>query len=237
MSSYHRFSKIYDDLMDDSLYPKWLDYVAKYVNPDTSILELGCGSGRLAELLIEKGYNYAGLDNSNDMLTLAQERVPQALLIERDMTDLEDLPNYDAIISFNDSVCYLPDEATVEKLFQSVYQQLSAKGVFLFDVHSVDKIDWFMTQSFHSETEEGLLVWDSYPGEHEHSVEHDLSMFMLTDSGLYERYNETHYERTYPLERYKAMLKTAGFTSVEVRSDFTDSFDKKGYRWFIKAQK
>lgn len=241
MIPYQRFAKIYDELMDDSLYDQWQAYTVKYIPQNESVLELGCGSGRLASRLSEVGFQVTGLDNSSEMLTLAQihkeNTQTEFMLIERDMTDLSDLPTYDHVISFNDSICYLPNLDIIRQTFEEVYQHLNNGGVFLFDVHSTHKMKTFLTESFHAETEDGLLIWDSYPGEAPHSVEHDLSIFVKRSGSCYERFNETHKERTYPVELYLDQLKKVGFHSIELTSDFTDEWNEQGERWFFKAQK
>lgn len=241
MIPYQKFAKIYDELMDESLYDQWKAYTLKHIPLNESILELGCGSGRLASRLSRAGYKLTGLDNSIEMLSLAhihkEETQTDYMLIERDMTDLSDLPNYDHVISFNDSICYLPNLDIVGQLFKEIHNLLNENGVFLFDVHSTNKMRDFLSQNFHAETEEGLLVWDSYPGESPYSIEHDLSIFVQETDNFYERFDETHYERTYPVDDYFNQLKNAGFHLIEVTSDFSDKWDEEGKRWFFKAIK
>ena len=41
---------------------------------DGLVLELGCGTGSLTELLSQKGYDMIGVDNSGDMLQIAMEK-------------------------------------------------------------------------------------------------------------------------------------------------------------------
>lgn len=241
MQPYQKFAKIYDDLMDPVMYDQWLAYVKKHIHLNQSILELGCGSGRLGVMLVKAGYTLTGLDNSSEMLMLASDRQQEEqvdfLLLERDMTDLSELPSYDNVISFNDSICYLSNKEEVYNTFKEVYSVLNDNGVFLFDVHSPNKMKSFIHQSFHAETEDGMLIWDSYEGEHPHSVEHDLSIFSQINTNQYERFNETHYERTYPYKEYKQLLIDAGFSDIEVTSDFKDEFHEEGSRWFFKAVK
>lgn len=46
--------------------------------PKGKVLDLGCGSGRDAELLTKNGYDYMGIDASRGMLKMARKRVPTA---------------------------------------------------------------------------------------------------------------------------------------------------------------
>lgn len=243
MENYHKFSKIYDDLMDPTYYDKWLAYTKANLPSGGSLLELGCGSGRLALKLAEDGFEVTGLDKSTDMLALARKRQEEAgqdlHLIQGDMLDLTGFGQeaYDHVVSFNDSLCYLRDGDQVQQTFDQVYGLLKPGGHFLFDIHSLKKIENFIGFSYHGQTEDGVLIWDSYAGDHDYSIEHDLSIFIDQGDSIYERYDERHYERTYPYEEVAGMLAAAGFTSVELTSDFSEDFDELGDRWFFKAVK
>ncbi|MCD8505871.1 MAG: hypothetical protein LRY37_01635 [Alkalibacterium thalassium] len=45
-----------------------------------------------------------------------------------------------------------------------------------------------------------------------------MTFFVETDKGRYERFEEVHSERTYPVEVYIQLLKKAGFRTVDVNS-------------------
>ncbi|MCC5895114.1 MAG: class I SAM-dependent methyltransferase [Alkalibacterium sp.] len=239
--SYNWFAKVYDQLMDDSLYEKWLEYTLKHVPVDHSLLELGCGTGILGILLKEKGYPITGLDLSEEMLSLAYDRQLESdtvfPLIQRNMMDLSELPEYDAVICYSDALCYMEDEEALLKVFKEVHSVLTADGVFLFDVHSPLQIEAFMETSYHAEVDEIVFLWDSYEGEHDYSVEHHLTFFVETKEDTYERFEEIHKERTYLLEDYLRMLKTAGFKHVNVTGDFREELAGDSKRWFFDVRK
>ena len=65
----------------------------------------------------------------------------------------------------------------------------------------------------------------------------ELSFFIEQDNGQYERYDELHRERTYPLEQYLDALKKVGFTKIEVSADFDQKITGENIRWFFKAEK
>lgn len=239
--TYNQFAQVYDSLMDHSLYPKWVDYVDYFLKGNESILELGCGSGRLGILLKQAGYDITGLDQSNEMLSLAYHHQQQEQtyfpLIEEDMRQLPELDSYEAVISFCDSLCYIDKKKELQEIFHSVYRILAEDGVFLFDVHSTYQMHLFEEYSYHAELKGLYFLWDSFPGEYPYSVEHELVFFIERESGLYEKVQEDHKERTYPLDEYKDMLKQAGFSEIEVLADFTEPVQETSERWFFKAKK
>ncbi|WP_034550735.1 class I SAM-dependent DNA methyltransferase [Carnobacterium funditum] len=243
--SYQTFAQVYDAIMDDSLYERWGHFVDQQLNNNgQKLLELACGTGALAVTLKKRGYNVTGLDLSPNMLSLANERALSAgvrlPLIEGNMLDLSEAGEFEAVTCFSDSICYMPNENAVLDVFKEVSKILSSDGTFLFDVHSTYQMDEiFPGYMYNDQSEEISFLWQSYSGEERYSIEHDLTFFVY-DKGinLYERFDETHKERTYPLEAYCDMLGKAGFTSIEVYSDFGDSEVKKeSVRWFFACTK
>lgn len=238
---YQSFASIYDELMDPQLYEQWINYAENHLPPRSSILELGCGSGHLAIALSQRGYKMTGLDQSSAMLTLARQYQEDAsehfMLIEGDMTDLADFPMYDSIISFCDSICYLPSENVVKQTFQEVYNHLKPGGKFLFDVHTPSKIKEFEDYSVHFETEDAVLLWDSYEGDEELSAEHYLTIFKEQKDNSYQRFDEHHYQRTYELTTYKDMLQQVGFKDIIVTADFDQDIQLDSKRWFFEVRK
>lgn len=241
MNNYGIFAQVYNELMDETIFFKWRDYVNAHVNSNTSILELGCGSGQLAILLRDQGYDITGLDLSEEMLSYAQfyqdEMGIHFPLIQGDMRNLEEFGEFGAIISFCDSLCYLPKQKDMKKTFQEAYKHLKKDGLFLFDVFTTEHIAQLDGYAYHDELPSIVFMWDSFPGEHAHSIEHDLSFFIEKEDGTYERQEELHKERTYPIDTYLSMLKQAGFEKVEVCADFNEEITGDNTRWFFKAQK
>lgn len=238
---YNWFAKVYDELMDDTLYPKWAQYTHQYLAKDQHILELGCGTGILALELTKAGFDITGLDLSSDMLSLAYNRQLETgmkfPLVEMDMRDLSELESFDGVICYSDALCYIETEEEKGQIFSEVYNKLNHDGVFLFDVHSTYQIEEFDQFSYHDEVEGIVFLWDSYTGDGEYAIEHHLTFFVEKADGKYERFEETHKEWTHPLESYVKMLKDAGFQSVEVSADFQNKITDTSKRWFFAAKK
>lgn len=240
--TYGVFARVYDELMDDSLFLKWRDYTSRNIsNNEASLLELGCGNGELGILLKKMGYEIEGLDLSAEMLALAKEKQVEAAvhfpLTQADMRDLSEFGSYDGIISYCDTLCYLPSPEDLILVFNEVYTHLNSDGIFLFDVFTTDHIEKLDGYSHHDEIPELVFIWDSYTGVHEHSIEHELSFFEELEDGSYQRHIEIHEERTYPLDFYLSQLQEVGFSKIEVTADFDQELGENNMRWFFKAQK
>ena len=135
---YNSFAKVYDRLTDDVDYDRIFQYVekifAKYqVNPEL-VLELACGSGNFTKRLVDSGYDVIGIDSSVEMLDIAKEKCPQALLLQQDMTDFELYGTVDAIICILDGVNYVTDKRKLRRMFKWVENYLNPEGIFIFDI-------------------------------------------------------------------------------------------------------
>lgn len=244
MTIYKTFAHIYDEVMDESVYEEWVDFTTRHIGTrPKSILELACGTGIVSVELANLGHKVTGLDLSEEMIELAKERTTdedELLSFEvGDMLDLGKNEMYDVVTCYSDSLCYMPDESSVATVFKNVYDALKPEGQFLFDVHSIFKIEEeFSEYSYHYQTDDFAFLWESYPGEVEHSVEHFLTFFVKESEEMFKRYDELHEERTYSIDTYQQLLKKAGFSTVKVCADFTDNEPhQESKRWFFVCRK
>ena len=230
--SYGRFAYVYDILMENVPYDKWIELFLAKVHQfnieGRNVLDVGCGTGEFSIRLAERGYYVTGVDLSEEMLLIAAEKAAakQASipLFHQNMAELDLAREFDAVVIFCDSLNYLETEEEVKETFSSVYKHLKPGGLFMFDVHSIYKMtEVFQGNTFADPYEEVSYIWNSYEGEEPYSVEHELSFFVKDgDTGLYERFEEDHYQRTYPVDMYLDWLGEAGFISKEVLADLED---------------
>lgn len=246
--TYERLAYVYDYLMNDVPYSKWLEFLKVQSDEFSSskslnVLDLACGTGELTVLLAENGFRVTGVDLSEDMLMVASEKAASAgvniSLFHQDMSTLEDLGLFDIVTIFCDSLNYLSSPEEVQATFRSVYDHLEPNGLFLFDVHSPYKMnELFINKTFAFADEEVSYIWDCFPGDFPHSVEHELSIFVLNEEGKYERFNELHKQRTYDVEEYKSWLQEAGFSIQAITADFSNSApNDKSERIFFTCSK
>ena len=69
--------------------------------------------------------------------------------------------------------------------------------------------------------EEGSFIWENYFDEEEQINEYDLTLFIREESGLFRKYQETHYQRGYELETIERLLQEAGMEFVTAYDAFT----------------
>ncbi|MEK6267522.1 MAG: class I SAM-dependent methyltransferase [Planococcus sp. (in: firmicutes)] len=239
--NYGKFASVYDGLMEDIPYEEYVEWVASHVTSG-KLLDVACGTGTLSQLFAEMGYDVTASDLSEDMLTVANQRFQKANqaipVLQLSMDNLEGLSGFDIVTIAIDSLNYLQSEEQVQQTFKEIYDALNPGGHFFFDVHSVFKVDAvFMDSPFVYDAEEIAYIWHTEPGQASHSVIHDMTFF-VRQNDLFERFEETHEQRTFPVEIYKKWLEAAGFSVDSVTADFTSqSPDDESERVFFHAKK
>lgn len=131
MEMYGEFAGVYDELMDNIPYEKWAErldcLIRKYgvsapgqtaseplESEKNLVLDLGCGTGTLTELMYQKGYDMIGVDNSEDMLNIAMGKREasgaEILYLLQDMRELELYSTVGTVFSVCDSLNYILEE-------------------------------------------------------------------------------------------------------------------------------
>lgn len=229
--SYEHFSMIYDELMDEAPYERWLTFFLREIQVHNRtakrILDLACGTGEMSTRLYENDFDVTGVDLSEEMLSIAYEKaMNKGYMIpfyQQNMAELEGFTNFDIVVIFCDSLNYLQTEQEVINTFQSVYRALNQSGLLLFDVHSTYKIsDIYRNATFAYNGDNISYIWNSFPGEHRYSIEHELTFFVFDEeTEKYDRFDELHKQRTYPVQQYISWLEEVGFDILSITSDFT----------------
>lgn len=242
---YSSFAEIYDQLMDKSLYPKWLSFTDNFAPMGSKVvLDLACGTGDFSILLAKDGFKVMGLDNSEEMLATASSKLDEDLssviFVKKDMRDLEGIGKFDLVTCYDDSLNYLLEFEGLVKVFKGVYENLNSGGVFLFDVITPYQVNYVYRDFYYNYSDDqSSLLWSTFPGEYPNSIVHDLVIFKY-DSKIngYHRYQEQQMERAYDISKFVDGLKKVGFTSIETLSNFgKDEIDSKTKRWFFIAKK
>lgn len=92
------FAKMRDSFATEK---KYLDLFIQYLQPESSILDIGCGSGYpIASYLIENNFHVTGVDASQELLKIAKNNCPSMTFIYGDVRDIKLNEKYDAIIEW-----------------------------------------------------------------------------------------------------------------------------------------
>lgn len=187
-----------------------------------TILDLGCGTGRLTEILSAKGYDMIGIDNAPEMLRIAMERKARSgsdiLYLLQDMREFELYGTVGNVVCVCDSINYLLKEEELQTVFRLVNTYLYPGGLFLFDFNTTYKYECVIGDATIAENREDCsFIWENYYHPETGINEYDLTVFVKNDKesdDCFRRFQETHYQRGYSLEQMKALLEKAGMTFV-----------------------
>ncbi|MBA2665002.1 MAG: class I SAM-dependent methyltransferase [Bradymonadaceae bacterium] len=144
-------------MTQEAQYPSWLyrlihqgneGDVAFYVDACSeakTILELGCGFGRVLVALAEAGHLVTGVDSHAGLLAetagaLAMKagRKDRATLLEGDMRTVSFKQRFDRVILPYNGLFCLQSDAEVRDCFENVARHLAPDGLFIFDVYAAE---------------------------------------------------------------------------------------------------
>lgn len=231
MEAYTSFAEVYDTFMDNVPYEEWAEYLAEllqeYDIEDGLVLDLGCGTGSLTEILATKGYDMIGADGSAEMLEIAMEKKAQSghdiLYLLQDMREFELYGTVRAVVSVCDCVNYITDEKELEQVFRLVNNYLDPEGIFIFDFNTEYKYKEILgEQTIAEDREVCSFIWDNYYYEDESMNEYELTLFIKEqDSNLYRKYQEMHYQKAYTLDAMRELIEWSGLEFVTAYDAYT----------------
>lgn len=231
MEAYTSFAAVYDTFMDNIPYDEWGEYLKsllrEYGVQEGLVLELGCGTGNMTEILAESGYDMIGVDNAEEMLEIAMEKRTQSgqdiLYLQQDMREFELYGTVKAIVSVCDSINYILEEEDLLQVFRLANNYLDPGGVLVFDFNTVYKYQEILgDQTIAENRDECSFIWDNYYYEEEKINEYELSLFIREeDSDLYRKYQETHFQKAYDLETIRQLVIQSGLEYITAYDAFT----------------
>lgn len=146
MSIFANYARYYDLLYQDKDYVEEAQFIHRLIKtnaPDTvKILELGCGTGNHATLLAQEGYQVHGVDFSQEMLQLADERISQlppelAARLQFTHGDIRQVrlnQKFDVVLSLFHVISYQTTNEDLLAAFATAITHLKLGGIFIFDV-------------------------------------------------------------------------------------------------------
>jgi len=136
---YREFAEYYDLFADDSGIPLYLSMAEKYGSP---VLDLACGTGRVAVKLAEAGHEVVGIDATKQMLEVAQKKADslpddvrsRISFLEEDFRSFELQRRFPlVIIPFSFHYCLTTDQQLA--CLSSIKRHLVDDGVFILDIY------------------------------------------------------------------------------------------------------
>jgi len=162
VTGYDALAAHYDRFWGDRMTPYALRAIGELVLPKLPlpveraprVLDLCCGTGQLAAVLADRGWDVVGVDASEAMLAHARRRAPHARFVRADARALDasiegservetapregnDAPaaGFDLCVSAFDSLNHVLEPDDLSAVFEGVLHRLAPGGAFLFDLN------------------------------------------------------------------------------------------------------
>ena len=245
MDAYHALAVSYDRLTNDVDYEATVAFYNEILKreglrPRTAV-DLACGTGSVTAILARQGLEVTGVDLSEEMLTVAMEKVMDMehppRFVCQPLQELRLPRGVDLAVCALDSLDYITDPDDCKEAIRRVYRALNPGGIFIFDVNTPEKLRAMDGQVFLDEDDDVYCVWrGEFDGE-TNICSYGMDLFQRRGE-VWERSFEEHREYAYSREQLTEYLKTAGFTHIEVYADRKFEAPREGeQRVYFKARK
>lgn len=228
MKEYIDFAYVYDKLTENVNYSHLADYIEKIFkkyldNKPELILDLACGTGSMANILSDRGYDMIGVDSSYDMLNVAMEKRGDRniLYLNQDAGEFELYGTVDAIVCLQDSINYITDEDSIDGLFWGADNYLNPGGLFIFDANTLYKFENVLSNN--TLTYDDDKIFYSWENEYipEDSLHNMYLTFFVKEDDVYHRFDEHHVQRYYSEEFLDRYIHKYGFEKLGVFAERT----------------
>ena len=231
--SYGIFSSVYDILTENVEYERIADRICSLLHDNCVdrglLLDLGCGTGTLSFLLEQKGFDIIGVDASEDMLSVANEKKYEddssALFLCQKAEELDLFGTIQCAVSTLDTFNHIDSIEKIEKAISLVSLFMDMNGIFIFDMNTPYKHKEILgNNTFVYDMDEVYCVWQNSYDENAEKTDIDLDFFIKNeDDECFERYSESFSEYVYDTNEIISIIKKCGFTLLATTDDYSDN--------------
>lgn len=245
MGAYEALAASYDRLTNDVDYEATVAFYreileAEGLRPRTAV-DLACGTGSVSVLLAKQGLRVIGVDMSEEMLTVAQQKAdglknPPRFVCQK-LQNLTLPRGVDLAVCALDSLDYITEPEDCAEAIRRVYRALNPGGIFIFDVNTPEKLRAMDGQVFLDEDDDVYCVWRGEFDEKTNICTYGMDLFQR-QGRFWRRSFEEHREYAYSAQQLTEYLKAAGFTDIRVYADRRMEPPRTGeQRIYFKARK
>ncbi len=230
--SYDIFSSVYDILTENVNYQKIADRICSLLSQNEIngglLLDLGCGTGTLSFLLEEKGFETIGVDPSEDMLSVANEKKYEsdssAIFLCQSGESLDLFGTIDCAVSCLDTINHIDSLEKIKEAFRRISLFMNMGGVFIFDMNTPYKHKKILGNNvFFYDMDEVYCIWHNSYDDQNFKTDIELDFFIKNeDNDDYQRYYENFSEYSYNICTIIEMLNDCGFELMGCYDDYTD---------------
>lgn len=198
------------------------------------VVDLGCGSGILAEAVCNSGYDVLGIDISPAMIEMARRRVPEASFRCEPLLSAV-LPPCAAVVAVGECFNYRFDQRNsgeqLRGLFGRIHDALAPGGVFLFDAAGPGRVPGEGALKTHVDGGDWALLMHAEEDLVAGRVTRCITSFRRVGD-FFRRDDECHELDLWPPDALETDLRQAGFF-VQVLDDYAGHALPPGLKGFL----
>lgn len=184
------------------------------------LLDVGCGTGIVAEQFLAAGYEVTGLDCAEGMLSRARERLDghhaeNLTLRCADATDFDVAETFPFAVSTYDIPNHLRDVAQVRRYLERMYAAVSPGGLFAFDMATMTGLRG-MNQMQVRDTDDGILLFRGALDEDRGAGSYRISGVVEAPDGRYDRFATTITNIVVPVDDTLDAMKDIGWVDCHL---------------------
>lgn len=185
------------------------------------IVVLGCGTGEGMEWLAQRGYVLSGIDQSPEMLALAQQRLSSTNMsitwLQNDIRTLSESDTMDLAIA-TDVFNELESLKDIEQAMQSIHQVLRAERWFIFDMHTIEGLIQRSSPEIELVADTDTLhVMTRNHFDYDRQVhEREYLIFERAEGDVWARRQAVRTLRAYPTQAIASLVQRCGFTIAHI---------------------
>ena len=220
-SEYDNFAWLYNQeftMFSEHIFPLLKDIAQERLPDGAKVLDLCCGTGQMARVLIENGYRVTGIDGSSKMLDFAKNNAPSAEFITDDARTFQLPPVYNAVFSMFDSLNHIMNLEELKQTFNNVERCLIRGGIFIFDMNTEKNFKtWWQDWKEIKENPDYIYIVRGEYNPEKRIAQFHCTVFQRRVKG-WKRSDTILHERYYPQAEIKSALKKSGFTDIQAYS-------------------
>lgn len=238
MSIYDTYAQLYDGVgqirFSLLMHPYLNNILEQHPVQGKRAIDIACGTGTLALLLADDGWQVTGFDASPAMLAQAREKCQRYIdsgsidLVECDMRSIPaaasgsfQAGSKDLAICVYDSLNYLLSAEELGACFAGIAWSLAPNGLFVGDMNTRHFLEFDWGEYEVQEHPGYVQISQSYFDPNRETSTLVLTGFLGNDEQGYDRFDEVHIERAYPTEEVKGLLEQAGLVVEAIYDSFT----------------
>lgn len=219
---YRILANIHDEIhlgtFSQHMTPRLIDFAQRDHWMGRQIVDLGCGAGISLRWLSQHGYIVTGIDQSPEMLRLAEKNLEgmNVRLIENSIREVNNVSGVDLALCL-DTLHELNSLNDLQEVFQHVQTMLKPEKTFIFDIYTIEGLVERQQQGDAFEhNSDSLTIFTRNLFDYERQIQRREYLVFQRNGDAWMKYDTFRVLRAYPIQAVTALVQRSGFEVLHV---------------------